>query len=271
MSTLRILALASVLSIFPTAPALAGSYTVKSGDTIHAIARRHGISSQQLMSLNGITDPTKLRIGQTLKLNAATTAKKTSTSSSSGGRNHTVQAGDTLYSIARRHGMSVKTLTAMNPGLNPNNLKIGQKIALVSSAKPTPAPVKKTETKPAPAATLAAKKPKPAPVQTASTPVKSVAQTKPVSQTKPVAQTKPIAHSAPPKPEPKPAPQPEEASAPAPNLATISTVTLEKEISFGALASQHRTTPSALNALNGWDLKPKTVLARGSEIYIPKH
>ena len=51
--------------------------------------------------------------------------------------------------------------------------------------------------------------------------------------------------------------------------AAISSVMVNKEISFGALASKHRTSTKQLNELNGWSLKPTTILAKGSEIYVP--
>jgi LysM repeat protein len=55
----------------PASPPPAGSgatYKVKSGDTLTAIAARYGTTVKILMTLNGITDPSKLRVGQILKL-----------------------------------------------------------------------------------------------------------------------------------------------------------------------------------------------------------
>lgn len=45
-----------------------------------------------------------------------------------GGTMHTVQKGDTYYSIARRYGISPSALEAANPGVNPNRLSIGQRL-----------------------------------------------------------------------------------------------------------------------------------------------
>jgi len=54
----------------PTAspPAVRATYKVKSGDTLTAIASRNGTTIKVLMTLNGITDPSKLHVGQILKL-----------------------------------------------------------------------------------------------------------------------------------------------------------------------------------------------------------
>lgn len=54
---------------------------------------------------------------------------------------YTVQQGDWLYKIARNCGVSVAALTAANPGLNPNALKIGQLLNMpAQGASATPAP-----------------------------------------------------------------------------------------------------------------------------------
>jgi LysM repeat protein len=49
------------------------SYVVAKGDTPVAIARKLNVSYAELLKLNNITDPTKLRIGQPLKVPAKKT------------------------------------------------------------------------------------------------------------------------------------------------------------------------------------------------------
>ncbi len=46
------------------------------------------------------------------------------------GATYTIQAGDTLYSIARRKGLSEAVLRAANPGLVPTRLSVGQSIRI---------------------------------------------------------------------------------------------------------------------------------------------
>lgn len=41
---------------------------------------------------------------------------------------YTVKSGDTLGAIAKRHGKSLSTIQKLNPGIDPNKLRIGQKI-----------------------------------------------------------------------------------------------------------------------------------------------
>jgi hypothetical protein len=46
-------------------------------------------------------------------------------------------------------------------------------------------------------------------------------------------------------------------------------VTIEGEMTYGEFAAKHGTDTSRLNDLNGLDLTTATVLAKGSELYVP--
>ena len=43
---------------------------------------------------------------------------------------HAVRPGDTLWLIARRHNTTVRSIMLANPGINPNNLRVGQIICV---------------------------------------------------------------------------------------------------------------------------------------------
>jgi len=47
-----------------------------------------------------------------------------------GRTSYAIQRNDTLYSIARKYNTSVNRIIAANPGINPNNLQIGQRISV---------------------------------------------------------------------------------------------------------------------------------------------
>ncbi|MEC1546387.1 N-acetylmuramoyl-L-alanine amidase [Bacillus halotolerans] len=58
-----------------------GTYTIKKGDTLSAIAKEHGVSVANLQSWNNIKDPNKITVGQKLKLEGSSnkpSSKKTS-------------------------------------------------------------------------------------------------------------------------------------------------------------------------------------------------
>ena len=106
----------------------AGSYTVVSGDSLYAIARKTGTSIQDLLSLNGLYLNSVIHPGQVLQLSNAyesssteetvTTTEETAsseeTSTSGNAQMYYVHQGDTLYRIARNNGISLSTLLEWN-------------------------------------------------------------------------------------------------------------------------------------------------------------
>lgn len=108
-----------------------GTYTVKAGDTLYGIARAHSVTVADLQSANG-SAANNLQPGQILTIpssSSSNTASSSSSSTTSSASTHTVKAGDTLYSIATRNGLTVAQLKALN-GLSSNNVAIGTVLRL---------------------------------------------------------------------------------------------------------------------------------------------
>ncbi len=95
------------------------SHEVVKGETLYSISRKHGISVSELCSVNNMTEKDTLKVGQKLTIPEKTIVKTTL---------YTVAKGDTFYSIARRHEISVDELLKINNLSTNNTLKIGQKI-----------------------------------------------------------------------------------------------------------------------------------------------
>ncbi|WP_270333014.1 LysM peptidoglycan-binding domain-containing protein [Ligilactobacillus acidipiscis] len=93
-------------------------YTVRSGDTLSGIAAKYGTTSAKLQSLNGISNPNYIYVGQRLKV----------TGGANTARYRVVQSGDTLSRISYLTGYSISYLAQKNGISNPNFLKVGQKI-----------------------------------------------------------------------------------------------------------------------------------------------
>lgn len=102
----------------------AASYTIRSGDTLERIARRYGVTIDQLCALNNISKTTTLRIGRTLIVNPSETAS-TSTKTNGEVTYYKVKSGDTLGAIAQRHGVSVRALCNLNNISTRTTLRIG--------------------------------------------------------------------------------------------------------------------------------------------------
>ena len=97
-------------------------YIVKSGDTLYSIANKYGMSVQELKDLNKLTSNT-LSIGQQLVVSEANAGTLDT---------YTVKAGDTLYSIANKYGLTVSELKQLN-NLTSDILSIGQVLNISNS------------------------------------------------------------------------------------------------------------------------------------------
>ena len=116
--TSNTLSIGQVLKLPGSSATSTDTYTVKSGDTLYAIANKYNTTVDALKSLNNLTSNT-LSIGQTLKI----------PSSSSDNVVYTVKSGDTLYGIAEEFGTTVSAITKLN-NLSTTILSIGQKLLL---------------------------------------------------------------------------------------------------------------------------------------------
>lgn len=103
-------------------------YIVKPGDSLWKIAKSNGLTVDELKSINNLTSNT-LTIGQTLKLSSDTQTPTPNQPEDTNNTYYTVVAGDTLYGIASKTGMTVNELKALN-NLSSNLLTIGQKLKI---------------------------------------------------------------------------------------------------------------------------------------------
>lgn len=110
----------SVSSAPIQAPATS-TYTVRSGDTLSSIAAKFGTNYQTLASLNGISNPNLIYVGQALRVNGSANA---------GSVYYTVRAGDNLSAIASRYGTSYQSIAALNGLSNPNLIYAGQTLKI---------------------------------------------------------------------------------------------------------------------------------------------
>ena len=215
------------------APAVAASYTVKPGDSLEKIARKVGTSPEKLAKSNGLKTTSVIQPGQKLKVpgtSATAAALKTSD------KTHTVQPGETFSSISKKHGISAEALAAANPTVKATTLRPGQVIKLRADAPSAPA-LAQTQTpepvKKSPAVEPSA--PAPAPAIAAATGQTAVEKTPPA----------------------------------APIDKKLHPIAVDAEMTYGDFAAKHGTNTARLNALNGLDLTDSTVLAKGSELYVP--
>lgn len=117
-------------------------YTIKFGDNLGKIAKKHGISIGALMSFNGIKNPDKISGGQQLKIPSKEKAESLSkvrpsstlAVASANGKPlpgdaygiYTVQTGDTLYDLARDFFTTEKEIQQLNKMGDKTNIVPGQ-------------------------------------------------------------------------------------------------------------------------------------------------
>ena len=110
------------------------TYTVRPGDTAYSVARLAGTDVPTLLRLNDLT-AADLKPGQTLKLPAGPSRPvEVQPSSPAAPRSHTVQPGQTLYSVARLYGLKTGDIQEFNR-LSSAGLKPGQVLQLPAGAQ----------------------------------------------------------------------------------------------------------------------------------------
>ncbi|UEG67438.1 LysM peptidoglycan-binding domain-containing protein [Weissella hellenica] len=121
--------------------ASADSITVKSGDTLYALAAANNVSVDDLVSANKIADANLIHVGQKVELpgsssaQSAAPAKETATKSVSNNGSYTVKAGDSLWAIANANGMTLSELLNANPDLQASSvIYVGDQINFSKSA-----------------------------------------------------------------------------------------------------------------------------------------
>lgn len=115
-------------------------YRVRKGDTLNKVAKRYGLSSEELRELNKLKS-NSVRPGQELVLRGTPSAlamasaasndppERTPVAARKKTATHTVQRGDTLWSIAQRYGVDPTVLAEIN-GINRSAIKVGQRLRI---------------------------------------------------------------------------------------------------------------------------------------------
>ena len=226
------------LAVAATEP-VANSYVVKHGDVLSRIATSHQTSVAAILKENDLPND-RIIVGQKLRIPgvAAPATSSTQEVAAPAAKNlakHQVKSGETFYSIARIHNVSMKSLQAANPEVVPTKMYVGQTLRIDGSATASVSNVAKNNQKPQKAAASTAPK-----------------RTELASREKaPAKESAPSASRAGVEP-------------------TMRTITVNQQITYGQFASRHGASTTQLNELNGLSLSKNTTLAKGSELYVPK-
>ncbi|HIE11378.1 MAG TPA: LysM peptidoglycan-binding domain-containing protein [Kiritimatiellae bacterium] len=141
------------------------TYVVQKGDTLSAIAKRFGVSVQEIVELNDISNPNLIRAGQELTLPAYATGVPAAPQKAAmppprareltEGGVYEVQRGDTLSELAVRFNTTVRAIKAAN-SLSSDLIRVGQKLVIPGLSPQSERPVVESRGETPPAAPAAA-------------------------------------------------------------------------------------------------------------------
>ena len=128
-----------------TAAAGGSVYSVKSGDTLSAIAARHGVKLSEVFGWNGLNLGSIIYPGQQIKIGGgatapaapapvATVAPAATPAPAPASASYTIKSGDTLSGIAARNGVKLADILAANRLTTSSIIYPGQKLALTGAS-----------------------------------------------------------------------------------------------------------------------------------------
>ncbi len=132
---LMVLAVLAVLAVGLLAhPAYAQGqvHAVQRGETLSSIAARYGTTPQAIAQANDLPNANYIYAGQRLVIPSSSGGPGTVTT----GGSYAVQRGDTLYSIAIRHGTTVNAIMQANRLTN-SIIYVGQRLAMPGGTSST--------------------------------------------------------------------------------------------------------------------------------------
>jgi LysM repeat protein/uncharacterized protein YvpB len=121
------------------------THIVQPGENLFRIALRYGLTADQVARANGISDPSRIYVGQRLLIPIAGSAvppvSAASTAANPAGF-HVVQAGENLYRVGLRYGLAAQQIAAANGLRGVHTIFVGQRLTIPAavSAPPQTAP-----------------------------------------------------------------------------------------------------------------------------------
>ncbi|RFU66832.1 LysM peptidoglycan-binding domain-containing protein [Bacillus sp. V59.32b] len=123
---------AALLSTTLVTPALADTYTVKSGDNLSKIAKAHSTTVSKLKEANKLKSD-RISVNQKLNIPGNNTYKEETVSiKTAQTKSYTVVSGDTLIKIANKHNITLAELSQWN-NLKGHQIYPGQKLVVSKS------------------------------------------------------------------------------------------------------------------------------------------
>ncbi|MEC5342917.1 murein transglycosylase D [Brenneria populi] len=108
-------------------------YKVRPGDTLSTIAARLNVSTKDLQNWNNLRSAHALKVGQTLQV-----AQASDDGDKEGSITYQVRKGDSLSSIAKRHGVNIADVMRWNSVIKNASIQPGDRLTLYVSRNARP-------------------------------------------------------------------------------------------------------------------------------------
>lgn len=120
-------------------------YTVRAGDTLYSVSQHYNVDVGLLMRINRVRNPYNLRIGTRLCIPGPAEPsvrpvplpevlpdemEDNPAPPENCRMMHIVEAGDTLYMIAKKYHITLDALMNANPAIDPYNMQVGTDICI---------------------------------------------------------------------------------------------------------------------------------------------
>lgn len=110
-------------------------HTIEEGDLLDSIATKYNVTADVILRANPDLNPNVLIVGDTLRIPGASTvntveADRQAARDAGEPIDYVIQSGDSLGAISAQMTVTIDSIVEANPGIDPNNLQIGQLIVI---------------------------------------------------------------------------------------------------------------------------------------------
>jgi LysM repeat protein len=109
-------------------------HTIERGQTIYSIAVMYDVSVEEILKLNALIDDT-IKVGATLKIPQKKKFAKPAATADTEYSFHTIEAGETLFGVAKKYNVTGQQIIDANPGLSQETFSTGRTIRIPANIK----------------------------------------------------------------------------------------------------------------------------------------
>ena len=113
-------------------------HIVKKGETLYGLSKTYGVSQEDIIA-NNPQVRAGLKLGQEIVIPQPSVKESANEQLNMEGNvlYHTIKQGETLYRLSNNYNISIENILKLNPGVSPENFKIGTVIKIVANAPKT--------------------------------------------------------------------------------------------------------------------------------------